>query len=66
MGKHDDAAKELGALVARALVTIAITYKPKINSRKLQGESTGARARQEGGTSEGGEDIVRESQGGGR
>ena len=45
--RHDEAAKEWGALGARALVPSAITYKPKINSRTLQGERTGAGARQE-------------------
>ena len=35
--RHDDATEEWGALVARALVPSAITYKPKINSRKVQG-----------------------------
>ena len=44
---HDDAAKEWGALVSQALVPSAITYKPKINSRTVQGERTGAGARQE-------------------
>ena len=33
LARHDDAAKEWGALGARALVPSAITYKPKINSR---------------------------------
>ena len=49
LARHDDNAKEWGALGARALVPSAITYKPKINSRTLQGERTGAGARQEGG-----------------
>ena len=44
-----DAAKEWGTLGARALVPGAITYEPKINSRTVQGERTGAGARQEGG-----------------
>ena len=35
--RHDDAAKEWGALGAQALVLSAITYKPKINSRTVQG-----------------------------
>ena len=46
--QHDDAAKEWGALGARALFPSAITYKTKINSRKVQGERTGDGARQEG------------------
>ena len=41
MARHDDAAKEWGALGARALVPSAITYEPKINSRTVQGERTG-------------------------
>ena len=48
MAHHDDAAKEWGALGARALVPSAITYEPKINSRAVQGERTGDGARQEG------------------
>ena len=47
ISRHNDAAKEWGALGARALVPSAITYKPKINSSTVQGERTGARARQE-------------------
>ena len=61
---HDNAAKEWGALGARALVPSAITYEPKINSRTLQGERTGARARQEGGEADGGTDTVGAAQGG--
>ena len=41
MVRHDDNAKEWGALVARALVPSAITYEPKINSRAVQGDRTG-------------------------
>ena len=55
---HNDAAKEWGALGARALVPSAITYKPKINSRTVQGERTGAGALQEGGEADGGKDTV--------
>ena len=47
LARHDDAANEWGALGAWALVPSAITYKPKINSRTVQGERTGAGARQE-------------------
>ena len=43
-----DAAKDWGALGSRDLVPSAITYKPKINSRTVQGENTGAGDRQEG------------------
>ena len=44
LAQHDDAAKEWGALGVRALVPSAITYEPKINSRTVQGERTGAGA----------------------
>ena len=42
--QNDNAAKEWGALGARALVPSAITYEPKINSRTVQGGRTGAGA----------------------
>ena len=58
MAQHDAAAKEWGALGAWDIVSSAITYKPKINSRTVQGEKTGARARQEGGEADGGTDTV--------
>ena len=58
LARHDDAAKEWGSLGAWALVHSAITYEPKINSRTVQGERTGAGARQEGGESDGGTDIL--------
>ena len=45
LARNDDAAKEWGALGARALVPSALTYKLKINSRTVQGERTGAGAR---------------------
>ena len=61
--RHDDAAKEWGALGARALVPSAITYKPKINSKTVQGESTRAGARHEGGEADGGTETVEEAQG---
>ena len=51
---HNYAAMEWGALGSRALVSSAITYEPKINSRTVQGERTGAGARQEGGEAKGG------------
>ena len=35
LARYDDAAKEWGALGARALVPSAITYEPKINSRTV-------------------------------
>ena len=42
---HNDAANEWGALVARALNPSCISYKPKINSRNIQGERNGDVAR---------------------
>ena len=58
LARHDDATKEWGALGARALVPSAITYEPKINSRTVQGERTGAGAQQEGGEADGGTETV--------
>ena len=55
---HDDAAKEWGALGSHSLVPSAITYEPKINSRTVQGERTGAGAWQEGGEAGGGTDTL--------
>ena len=46
------------AVRAWALVPSAITYEPKINSRTVQGERTGAGAWQEGGEANGGTDTV--------
>ena len=48
LARHGNSAKEWGALGARDLVPSAITYEPKTNSRTMQGERTGAGARQEG------------------
>ena len=64
LARHNDIVKEWGALGARALVPSAITYEPKINSRKVQGERIEAGALQDGGTEEGGTDAVGEAQGG--
>ena len=58
IARHDDAAKEWGNLGSRSLVPSAITYEPKINSRTVQGERTGAGARKEGGEADGGTDTV--------
>ena len=63
MARNNDDAKEWGALGAWALIPSAISYEPKRNSRTVQKEITGAGARQDGGTSEGGTDTVGESQG---
>ena len=49
MARHDDNAKEWGALGARSLLLSASTYEPKINSRTVQGWRTRAGTRQEGG-----------------
>ena len=64
LARHDNAAKEGGALGACDLVPSAITYKHKINSRAVQVERNGAGARQESGMADGGADIVGECQGG--
>ena len=64
LARHNEAAKEWGVLGFWALLPSTITYKPKINSRTVQGESTGAGARQEGGVANGGTEIVGEAQGG--
>ena len=63
LARHDETAKEWGALGSRALVPIAITYKPRINSRIVKGERTGAKAQQKGGASDGGVNTVGEAQG---
>ena len=55
---HNNVAKEWGSLGAQALVPSNITYEPKINSRTVQGERTGAGARQEGGEADGGTETV--------
>ena len=61
MAWHDDDVKEWGALRSRALVPSAITYELKINSRTVQEERTGAGARQDSRTADGGADTVREA-----
>ena len=63
LARHDDAAKEWGALGARALVPIAITYEPKINSRTVQGERNESGAWQKGGEADGGMDRLLGQQG---
>ena len=62
--QNNDAAKEWGALGYWAFVPSAISYEPKINSRTVQGERTGAGARQEGGASDGGTNNVGTTEGG--
>ena len=62
MEQHYDATKDWVALGTRSLFPSAITYEPKINSRTVQGETTGAGARQESGTADSGADIVEEAQ----
>ena len=42
LARHDDATKEWGALGSQDLAPSAITYEPKINSRTVQWERTGA------------------------
>ena len=44
LARHNDAAKEWGALSARAINPSAISYKPKIKSRTVQVERNGAGA----------------------
>ena len=58
LARHNNSAKEWGDLGARVLVPSEITYEPKINSRTVQGESTGAGAQQEGGEADGGTETV--------
>ena len=63
MARSDDAAKEWGALGARALVPSAITYESKINCRTVKEERNRDKARQEGGEVNGGTDTKVEAQG---
>ena len=63
LSRYDDAAKEWSSLGSWALVLSDITYKPKINSRTVQGERTGAEAWQDSGTADGCADNVEEDQG---
>ena len=58
IAQHGNVAKEWGDLGYRALVPSTITYEPKINSRTVQEESTGAGARKDGGEADGGMDTV--------
>ena len=64
LARHDDAAKEWGAIGSQVIVPSAITYEPKINSRTIQGGGGGGGgARQEGGEADGGTEKVVEAQG---
>ena len=58
MARHTDAAKEWGDLSARALKPLCIYYKPKTNSRTVQGDRNGAgeRVTTEGQEGEGNEE----------
>ena len=58
LARHDDSAKEWGALGVRALVPIVITYEPKINNRTVQVDRNRAGARQNSGTADGSAVIV--------
>ena len=53
LARHYDAAKECSVLGARAPIPSSITYEPKINSRKVQGEKTRVGDRQDGGIADG-------------
>ena len=64
MERHDETAKEWGALGSQTLLPSDITYEPKINSRTVQEERTGSGAWQNGGAAKGGTDTVGEAQGG--
>ena len=61
LARHDDAAKEWGDLGAHTLAPSAITYEPKINSRTVQRERTGAGERQEGGEANDGKETIGEA-----
>ena len=58
MARHDESAKDWGALGDQALVPSAIAFKPKINRRN------GAGAQQKIGAANGGTDTAGEAQGG--
>ena len=62
LARHDDTAKEWGALVFRALLPSAITNEPKTNSRTVQGDRTKAVARQESAIADCGAPTVEEGQ----
>ena len=59
MGLHDDDSKEWFALGSQALTPSPISYEPHINSRTLQGGSTGEGSQREGETADGGISIDR-------
>ena len=64
IARHDEAAKDWGALGSWALVPSAITYELKINSRTVQGERNGDGARHEGEEANDGTETTGEAQGG--
>ena len=45
-------------MLFNTLVPSTITYEPKINSRIVEGERTGAGARQEGGEADGSTETI--------
>ena len=61
--RNDNAAKEWGDLVSQTLAPSDNTYKPKLNSRTVQGEKTRTGARQESATVKGGADAAGEAEG---
>ena len=64
--RYDNTAKEWGALGTRSLVPSAITYEPKINSRTVQGERTGARAWQQEEDPTAAQILYKQTKGGGQ
>ena len=60
LARHNDAAKEWGALSTQSINTSDISYKPKINNGTVQGERNRDRARVATGEREGGEQDDKE------
>ena len=58
MERHNDNAKEWGTLGSQDLLPSAITYKPRINRRTVQGKRTWYGSQQDGGTANGGAVIL--------
>ena len=61
---HDSIVIQKFFLGAWSLVPSDIAYETKMNSRTVQREGGGARARQDGGISDGGIDTLGQAQGG--